>query len=340
MSKTVKNIYLKNLTFEKMYAAYIRAKKNKTAKKEVMEFEFNLEKNIIKLIKELKNNTYCTGKYREFKVYEPKERIIKSLPFRDRVVHQWYVYEFLIPYMVPKFIYDSYACLENKGTHKAIYKLEKYMKQAKNKYEDFYILKMDISKFFYNINQEILYFMIQKNFKDKYLLNLTSKLIFDSEDKIGIPIGNYTSQYFANIYLNELDQYIKNDLKIKYYLRFMDDFVLIVRNKEEAKKTFLIINNFIEKKLNLKLNHKSRYYPSSMGVDFCGYRVYFTHKLIRNRSKKQMNKNIKKWNYLYQNNKLNKIKVTRSLNSWIAHIRHANSYNLYTRYIEKIKFSV
>lgn len=323
-----------------MYEAFLRAKKNKTLREEVMAFEYDIEKNIIDLLTELRKGIYCIGKYRQFKVYEPKERIIKALPFRDRVVHQWYVYEFLIPNIVPRFIYDSYACIEFKGTHKAAQRLEKFMKEARLKYGDYYVIKMDIKKFFYNINPHILFEILKKYIKDRALLNISSKFIFEDNSDVGIPIGNYTSQYFANIYMNELDQYVKHTLKIKYYLRFMDDFILLVENKENAKKIFNNIEKFINDVLKLEINPKSRYYPSAMGVDFCGYRIFHTHKLVRNRSKKRMRKRIKEWNNLYKKNQLDMKIVETSLNSWKAHIKHTNSYNLEKKYLGKIKFDI
>lgn len=340
MSKTINKKFFKHLTFEKMYDAFLRAKKNKSTREEIMEFEYNIEKNIISLLYELKTKRYTIGNYKTFVIYEPKERIIKSLPFRDRVVHQWYVYEFLIPNVVPRFIYDSYACIKGRGTHNAVKRLENFMLKAKIKYGDYYIIKMDIKKFFYNINTDILFNILKKYINDKELLNMSSKLIFEANEKLGIPIGNYTSQYFANIYLNELDQFVKHKLKIKYYLRFMDDFVLLVENKDIAKKIFNEIEIFLKDALKLEINKKSRYYPSAMGVDFCGYRVFHTHKLVRNRSKKQMRKRIKIWNILYKKKKLNMYKVEMSLNSWLAHIKHANSYNLYNSYINKIEFKI
>lgn len=340
LSKLINNVFYDSLTFEKMYDAFLRAKTNKSNRPEVIEFEYNVERNIVRLVNSIEDGTYKIGDYREFKVYEPKERVIKALPFRDRVVHQWFVHEFLIKYIVPKFIYDSYACLDGKGTHKAVNRLERFMYNAMLEYGEYYILKMDIKKFFYNINPKILFKILQKYFKDKEFLNLASKLIFCEDDSIGIAIGNYTSQYFANLYLNTLDQYIKHNLKIKFFLRYMDDFVLLVKDKEVAKEVFKKIEIFLKEELELELNHKSKYYPSSMGVDFCGYRVFHTHKLVRVRSKKQMRGRIKCWNKLYQEDNLVVKEVLQSFNAWRGHIRHANSYNLFIRYVAKLDFDI
>lgn len=321
-----------------MYDAFLRARQNKTTRNEVIVFEYYVERNVVKLVDTITNGSYRIGNYKEFKVYEPKERLIKALPFEDRVVHQWFVHEFLITYVVPKFIYDSYACLEGKGTHEAVNRLEYFMYKAKLEYKDYYVLKMDIKKFFYSIDPNILFELLKKYFKDKALLELSSKLIFCEEDELGIAIGNYTSQYFANIYLNELDQFVKHKLRVRYYLRYMDDFILLVKNKEIAKEIFHQIEKFLKEKLNLELNHKSKYFPHSMGIDFCGYRVFNTHKLVRVRSKKQMRGRIRYWNKLYAEDNLNVKDVVQSFTAWRGHIKHANSYNLYNKYIAKLDF--
>ena len=205
-----------------MFEAYYRAAKGKYNNKEVILFDMNLGSNLYQIANDIYNNRYKMGIYRKFTIYEPKKREIMSLPFRDRVVHQWYVEEFIKPIFLPKFIKDTYACIENRGVHKAVNMLKEYTDLMYKKNHDFYILKCDISKFFYNINKEILYNIILKNVKDQDFLNFTKKLIFDGTGKIKIPIGNYTSQWFANIYLNEMDHYIKENLNIKYYVRYMD----------------------------------------------------------------------------------------------------------------------
>lgn len=338
LPKIKKNFFDDSLTFEKMYDAFIRARENKSNKSDVMFFEEKTEENIVKLIKELQSGTYRIGKYTEFYVYKPKKRVIKTLPFRDRVVHQWYVYEFIIPKIVPIFIQDSNACIKTRGTHNAVRTVGKYMRRARKHFGDYYVLKMDIRKYFYTIDPNILMSILKKYFGDKKFLDLSEKLIFEKGVDKGIPIGNYTSQYFANLYLHELDNYIKHELKVKYYVRFMDDFVLLVENKEVAKEIYIKIEKFLETNLKLELNPKSKYYPYKMGIDFCGYRIFHTHKLVRNRSKKNMLKKIKLWNKLHRENNLDYEAVKKSIKSWKGHIKHANSYNLESIYLEKIEF--
>lgn len=337
MSKTIKKSFYDKLTMEKLYEAHLRAKKNKTLKQEVLVYEMDLESNLYNLLRSIKNKTYKTGKYRVFTIYEPKERIIKSLPYNDRIVHQWYVEEFIKPYFMPRFIKDTYACISNRGMHKAVLTTQKYMRIMKHKYENYYILKCDIRKYFYTIDKDILFDILKKHISDKDLLEFSKVLIYDDEP-IGIPIGNYTSQFFANIYLNELDQYLKHQLHVKYYVRFMDDFIILCKDKNEAKLLKNKINEFVNIKLNLCLNDKTRYYPNKMGVDFCGYRIFETHLLLRKRSKKKINKNIRKWNKNYCFSDFDYNKVIAQFNSWLGHSKHCCSFNLRRKTFDKILF--
>lgn len=210
----------------------------------------------------------------------------------------------------------------------------------KRKYHNYYILKLDIKKYFYNIDKDILFSIMSDYITDKLLLNLTKIFIYDNKEKVSIPIGNYTSQYFANIYLNKLDKYIKEELKIKYYIRYMDDLVLLVKSKEESQILKEKISIFLMNELHLELNSKSRYYPNKMGLNFCGYKIYETHILIRNSSKNKIKKKIKLWNKQYKENKLDILKVRLSFNSWLGHIKHANTYNILNKYINKILVSI
>ena len=156
----------------------------------------------------------------------------------------------------------------------------------------------------------------------------------------GIPIGNYTSQFFANIYLNELDQYIKRVLKIKYYVRYMDDFILLLDSKAECRNIKQKIEYFLDTKLHLQLNLKSRYFPHTMGVNFCGYRTFCTHRLLRTSSKTKIKNKIKKWNTKFETGNLNIYNTLQSLNSWIAHSSHCNSYHLQKKILNKCNFLV
>ena len=198
-----------------------------------------------------------------------------------------------------------------------------------------------IKKYFYSIDKNILYKIMNSFVSDKKILWLTKIFIYDDEIDKGIPIGNYTSQYFANIYLSILDRYVKEVLKVKYYVRYMDDMVILLSTKEECRIVMEKIKMFLNKELKLELNNKSRYYPSKMGVNFCGYRIYDGYRLIRNGSKRKIKKRIKKWKKDNNMGCLDRKKMMISFNSWSSHIRHANSYHIYQkiyREIENIMF--
>lgn len=331
MPKTIRNAFYDKLDFFSLLEAHKRACLNKRNKMEVLEFNLYLENNIINLMEDIKSNKYVVGKYSEFKIKEPKERIIRKLPYKDRIVHQWYIGEFIKPYIVKRFINDSYACIEGRGTHKAVYKLQRYMRIMKIKYNNYYVIKFDIKGFFGNIDKDILFKIMSRYISDKKLLSFSYKMIYENNDNLGIPIGNYTSQYFANIYLNELDYYVKHKLRIKYYIRYMDDFVILVEDKSSARDVFVKIDEFVKVNLKLDLNKKSKFFPNKLGVDFLGYKVYETHKLLRKRSKIKMKKKVK----LYKKGYISDIDMIRSLNSWYGHIKHCNSYNLKCK-IEKM----
>ena len=324
MPKTIRNIFDKKLDFINLIDAHYRAKIGKVNKKEIMVFEQDLETNISNILYQLKNNIYTLGKYRSFTIYEPKERLIKSLPYKDRIVHQWYIHEFIKPYILPRLINDTYACIDGRGTHLCVNKTQKYMKKMKKKYDNYYVLKCDVKKYFYNIDKSILFKIMKKYISDKKILNLTKILIYDNEEKKGIPIGNYTSQYYANIYLNELDHYIKDNLKIKYYLRYMDDFVILLPTKDKCRVILDKIESYLYNNLKLELNHKSRYYPNKFGINFCGYIIHEDFILLRDRSKRKIKKEIKNNTFIYKH--------------YYGHLKHANCYNflikIYNDYIK------
>lgn len=346
MPKRIGNIYDDAIKFEKFKSAYERTSRGKKNKEDRIKFGMYLEDNIYKMGTALKNDEYEVGPYHKFKVYIPKERTIYCLNFYDRVVQQWYVHEFILPYMVDKFIVDSYACIKGRGTHGAINKLQKYMRIAKRKWEKPYILKYDIRKFFYSINQEILYNIMCKYYKDKKFLNLTKKFIqFEEgkpeckEFKVGIPIGNYTSQFFANIYMNELDQYIKHELRVKYYVRYMDDGILVLESKQKAKEVLEKIEKFVNEKLDLELNKKTSYFPLRVGVMFCGYKIYTTHKLLKRANIKRMRRRIKKWNKKYEGAGVDDIKGWKqSFWAWKGYAKEAQKYKLYKKLEKSCKW--
>lgn len=235
--KKFRNIYEKIYDFENLYQAYLEARKCKRYRQDVLQFSANLEENLIQIQNELIYKTYKVGRYREFFVYDPKKRLIMALPFKDRVV-QWAIYRQLNPILDKQYIYDSYGCRIGKGTHKAADRLQYWLRQVYRKPEKYYYLKLDISKYFYRVDHQVLMEIIKKKFDDPDLIWLMDKIINSEDTKfglplnidpdkctiedrladVGMPIGNLTSQMFANLYLNELDQHVKHELKLHYYI--------------------------------------------------------------------------------------------------------------------------
>lgn len=328
MPKTVRNVYEKAVTFENLLQAHKKGRCGKREKTEVILLELKLEQELLRLEKELKECTYKHSGYRTFKIYQPKERVIMASTYIDRIVHQWYVEHFIKPYFIPQFIQTSYACLKNKGMHRASKDVQYAMRRSKDKWGNYYILKMDITKYFHNIDKKILWNILKRKIKDKKLLWLTREILLSTEGMKGLPLGNYTSQMFANIYLNELDQYIKHELKCKYYFRYMDDMVLFCENKEIAKEHLNKVGRFLEEYLQLTLNSKTRIFKNTQGVNFCGYKINEKRMKIRHSSKIRMKRKLKKYTELLRENKIEMSDIQKSIAGWLGYVKHADSYNL------------
>ena len=327
MPKTYNNLYSKICSFENLHLAYLKARKCKRYRQEVLLFSSNLEENLIKLQEEILSKTYKNGVYKVFYIYEPKKRKIMSLPFRDRVIHHA-VCNIVEPIFEKTFIYNSYACRIKKGTHAGADRLTQYLREVKRKYPKVYCLKCDIKKYFGSINHEILIKIIRRKIKCKDTMRLIEYIINSTDGAVGIPIGNLTSQLFANLYLNELDSIIKHKLKIKHYIRYMDDWIILSPDKKYLWKILKYTREYLQHNLSLELNGKTTIFPVSQGIDFLGYRIWSTHRLLRKSSKKRMKKKLKKYYKLYKNDKFHSDKIMPSIMSWIGHALHSNSYNL------------
>lgn len=328
MPKTIRNKYDEAATFNKLLEAHKKARRGKREKKKVIQFELILEDELLNLEKELRSGTYKHGKYHTFQIYEPKERTIMASEYRDIVVHQWYVENFIKSYFVPQFINTTYACIEGRGMHKASRDVQIAMRRAKDKWKCYYILKMDVTKYFKNIDKRILWNILKRKIKDRKLLWLTREILLSTEGRLGLPLVNYTSQMFANIYLNELDQFIKHKLKCKYYFRYMDDMIILTQNKEMAQYCLKHITNFSENNLKLTLNSKTKIFKDIQGVNFCGYKINERRMKIRNTSKTRMKRKLKNYTKLLKENKIILPEIQRSIAGWLGYVKHADSYNL------------
>lgn len=308
---------------------------------EAIKFAMNETYNLNKLRQSLINETYKFDGYIRFKVYEPKERIIDAPHFKDKIV-QLAINNALKETYQPCFIYDSYASLDNKGTHRCAKRIQYFMGKAKWQYgESVYIIKLDVKKFFYTIDREILKKLYCKKIKCVKTLRLLFKIIdsADAIDKRGLPLGNTLSQISANIYMNEVDQYAKRRLSLKFYVRYMDDIIIVVENKEKAKEIKRLIAGFVEEKLNLQMNeNKSKIFPINQGVNAVGYKIYPTHMLLRDDSKKKIKRKVRAMPHLIIEGRMTVEKAEQMLNSWRGHAEFACSYNFIQDLIKKSNF--
>lgn len=309
------------LTIEAIYRAHCRARKGKTKRSSVVDVDLRPMIYMTHILNVLRDGIYVPSRFREFTVTDPKKRLVLALPYVDRIVHQWLIEEFIKPYYLPRFIKDSYACIPGRGSHAAVKCIQGYMRDMRQRQGKYYIVKMDISKYFYNIDRDVLFKILKRATTNPQLLDLLHTIIFSDAARVGIPIGNYTSQYFANIYLNELDQYCKHNLGVKYYVRYMDDFILLAPNKRKARRWYRAIQRYAESYLHLKLNPKSCFYPSSHGLDFVGYKIMNNCLRLRQRSKRKLNNII--WNY--QHDYTTEADFVTSVAAWLGHAGHANA---------------
>lgn len=249
--------------------------------------------NIFILHNDLVNHTYKHGGYQQFKINDPKSRIIHKASVRDRLLH-CAVYRILYPFFDKTFIADSFSCRNEKGTHKAINRFKEFSYiVSKNNTKSCYILKCDIKKFFASVDQKILIKILQKYISDENIINLLKEIIFSFKPN-GLPLGNLTSQVFANIYLNEFDQFIKHILRVKLYIRYADDFVLFSENKSYLENMIPLIDNFLQNELKLIL-HPDKIYINKLnsGMDFLGWVNFFGYKILRTKTKNRILKRIK-----------------------------------------------
>ncbi len=310
------------------YQKFIKGKRKKI---DVCNFILKSEEEINLLYKEIKERRYKHKGYSHFRIFDPKLREIDKASVRDRVVHQL-VYDELVKIFDRTFYFHSYAARKGKGLHKAVNFLEKSIKIATNKCKkNVFILKCDIKKFFASIDKNILYDLILKKNIENDCLYLVREIIksFNPGIKKGVPLGNLTSQIFANIYLNELDRFVKHNLKIRYYGRYMDDFIIIGQNKEWLEEKAREIDYFLEKQLNLQLHPDKVIIKKSMqGIDFLGYVQSPYWRILRIKTKKRMFRNLSlKYNFLKQG-LISKKSFNYSVQSYLGVLKHCYFHNL------------
>jgi len=344
--KTYKNLYPQIHNFGNLYIAFLAARKAKRDRVAVASFEFDLEHNLIELETELRDQTYQPGGYTNFYVYEPKRRLVSAAPFPDRVLHHA-LCQVIQPIWEKRFIHTSFACRKGKGTHKALDQCHTYVRQYR------YAFQGDIVKYFPSIDHTLLRGLLTRRIADARTLWLIDLILnsgagilsqeypmtyFAGDDLFaanrprGLPIGNLTSQFWANVYLHELDQFVKHQLHCPAYLRYMDDFVLFADDKAQLQEWKAAVRDFIAAHLRLVLHpKKSLVFPVKIGVDFCGFRIYPTHRRLRRSSIRRFVRRFRHQRAAYQCGELSLEEMSISVRSWIAHAAHGDTFRLRAR---------
>lgn len=320
MKSQLRKTYQDIISLENLYAAWGEFLRDKRKKRDVREFVLNLIDNLSSLHEDLANLGFKHGGYDAFKISDPKPRDIHKAKVRDRVLHHA-IYRQLYPFFNNTFIADSFSCQLNKGVHKALNKFRTFgLKVSRNNTKTVWILKCDIKKFFASIDHTILFELLSAYIPDKNILLLLKEVINSFKSGTsgkGLPLGNLTSQLFCNIYMNEFDQFIKQKLKAKYYIRYADDFVFFSTSKDELLSIILQIALFLGERLKLRL-HPDKVFIKTLasGVDFLGWTHFPYYRVLRNVTKRRMFKGIKKR------------PKNPTLQSYLGLIRHGNTFGL------------
>ena len=322
--KRINNLFEKVVTKDNLFLAYQKARKGKSGQYGVRIFEKNVERNIDQIYDKLISGTYRTSEYSIFRIYEPKEREIFRLPFKDRIIHHA-IMNILEPIWVSVFISHSYSCIKGKGIHGVLKTIKHDLNDVENTQ---YCLKLDIKKFYPSIDHDILKSIIRKKIKDTRLLKLLDEIIDSVE---GVPIGNYLSQFFANLYLSYFDHYLKEEKKVKYYYRYADDMVILAPNKPYLHALLVDMNDYLTNQLNLQIKGNYQVFPTDVrGIDFVGYVFRHTHILMRKTIKVRFCRKAAKLNKKKLDPKQYKMQIAPHL-GWA---KHCNSKHLQKKIIK------
>jgi RNA-directed DNA polymerase len=331
--KSYKTLYREVISLENLILAWKRARKGKTKKSDVKEFEKNLASNLKLLHNELKYKIYRPEPLKTFVICDPKTRKISKSAFRDRIVHHALV-RIIEPIFDKAFICDSCANRIGKGTLCALNRFEKFKRQVTdNLSKETFCFKADIKHYFKEVDKNILLEIIQRKIKDEKIIWLIKAILDNFDKEKGMPLGNLTSQFFANIYLNELDYFVKKELKAKYYIRYVDDFVILHKSELQLAKWRKEIEIFLRERLKLELHpEKSKMLNLSCGIDFVGFRNFYYHRLLRKRNVIKIKQKIQE----FKENKISAEKFAEILSGWNAYSKWSNNYNLSRRLTKEI----
>ena len=347
--KTYRNLFDKIVSFDNLLSAAKKAQKGKRFKKTTALFNLNLEKELFKIQKELKDGVYRHGDYLDFYIHDSKRRLISAAPYRDRVVHHA-LCNIIEPIFDKTFIFDSYACRSGKGVHAAVNRYTEFSRKNR------YVLKCDIQKYFQSVDHEILLAIVSNKIRCQRTLSLIKEIVcsrigkgnveyFRNDDLFtpysrtrAIPIGNLTSQFFANVYLNDFDHFIKEQLRCRFYIRYVDDFVVFDNSKKRLNAIKEHLKEYLDT-LRLKLHRKKcRVYRVEEGISFLGYRIFPTHRLLKKDNALKMRRRLRQLSRQYREGHISLENIRERIQSWIGHAGHADTYRLRRRMLGSVVF--
>ena len=336
----IKNVYFEIFSMQNLYQAYLEARRGRRYKPEVLKFGYDIWESLRALREEVLSGKYEIEEYFKFYIHEPKERLIMSIAFRHRVV-QWAIYLVVNPLLVNGYIKDSYGCIPGRGPLKAMKRLSGWLEHVNRKNERWFYLKLDISKYFYRIPHKAIEEVLRKKIKDERLMKVLTSIINCEHTPFGLPagkspgdemifetgmpIGNLLSQMFANVYLNELDQFCKRTLSIKYYIRYMDDIIILADDKAKLHEWQMAIKIFLKEKLQLDLNKKTCIRPINQGIEFIGYRLWPNRAYLRKSTTLGMKRGLKGVMAKYREKEMTLERATQTFRSYIGLLKHTDS---------------
>lgn len=308
---------------ENLLETWKRFVRGKRHKNDVMKYEAKLADNLVLLHGLLQKRTYAHSSYSAFNISDPKPRNIHKATVQDRLLHHL-IYKELYPYFEQRFIFDSFSCRENKGTHRALDRFRLFARKvSKNNTNTCYVLKCDIKKFFASVDHDILKSILRRHIADQEMLWLIDEIIssFQStRDGVGLPLGNLTSQLLVNVYMHEFDMFIKQELRVEYYIRYADDFAIMADNKEYLEGLLPKLHTFLNERLKLHMHeHKVYIKTFATGVDFLGWIHFPHHRQIRTTTKRKIMKKLK-W-----------YPKPETISSYRGLLLHGDTYNLRKR---------
>lgn len=347
--QVISDAFLQITEFTWLEEAYRNARKAKRYRNEFLSFGNDLDANLLTIQEQVRDGTFVFGPYRRHWVYVPKKRLVMALPCQSRIV-QWAIYLLLNPFYDRKMIEDSYACRKGKGSLAAAKRLQYWMQQAEGKPEQWYCLKLDISKYFYRVDHAVLLGILADRIKDPRLMALLEMIIncdgekfglprfmspddvdeMDWLDDVGMPIGNLTSQLFANIYLDQLDQFCKHVLHIRHYIRYMDDIVILAKSKEEAQEYLRAIEKFLFEVLHLDLNSKTAIRPVGR-VEFVGFMVTSRELKLRKATVRRMKESMRAISRKLFTGEMSRADFDRRVASYKGMIQHCTNEGIKNR---------